>query len=336
MLLGGALAVVALLVLGAAALNGTKLVDYALPALASAAIFGGLLMCVRHWVVLDRRQRVAATGWGLFFPFYKTEHRFTQAHCITLSREERGSGRYRHELFAVRLEGAGSPAITLAAPPDYDKARQLAEELAKFLQFGMRDRSSGESVEREPGTLDDSLRQRTKRSGRVAPMPERPAAARSGASFAASTATIEIPAFMHWIWSVMTALLIAALSAVLIEIDSKRNDPPSMEHLFLVFLAVLAAMLPLFLFFMHRLGVHYRDRLVVSAHEVVLIRRGMFGASTTRLPADEIEEVVAQSDGVSKRVVIRYDRGSVKLAAVRTEEELTWLRQLLIHVLTAS
>jgi hypothetical protein len=155
--------------------------------------------------------------------------------------------------------------------------------------------------------------------------------------FAGPTATVEIPPFMHWIWSAVIALLIAALTALFIEFDSKRQEAPEPEHLLLVFLALLAVTVPAFLFIMQRMGVHYRERLVVSAQEVVLTRRSLLGTSTVRLPADEIEEVVTEAAiGGSQRVVIRGDRGSLKLAPVHSGEEAKWLRDVLIHALTAS
>jgi hypothetical protein len=338
MLLGGSLFAVGLIVLlgGGLAQGISWLADYAV-LVALPLVLGALLMCLRRSVLLDRRQRVATTGWSLLVPLSRSEHRLSAGHQVLLSREERSFGDTDYEVFPVTLQGAGSDEIKLREPRDYDKARRLAEEVAKFLQLGMRDRSSGELIERAPGMLDHSLRQRAKQAGVRSRMPERPAAAKSIASFDGSSATIDIPPFMHWIWSVVSGLLIAALTAVFIELDPKRNDPPDMEHLFFVFLALLAVTLPLFLFFMHRMGVHYRDRLVVSAHEVVLTRRSMFHTSTIRVPADEIEEVVTESaSGVSKRVVIRGDRGSVKLAAVRSEEEAKWLKDLLVHILTAS
>jgi UDP-N-acetylmuramyl tripeptide synthase len=53
------------------------------------------------------------------------------------------------------LEDAGTHAITVDKPRDYDKARRLAEEIAKFIHCGIRDRSSEiAEVVREAGTFD--------------------------------------------------------------------------------------------------------------------------------------------------------------------------------------
>jgi len=76
-------------------------------------------------------------------------------------------------------------------------------------------------------------------------------------------------------------------------------------------------------------------------------RQDIFGTKTTRLMADEVEEVevtqarrgiyggYATFGGGTSRVVIRSDRGSIELgAALSNPEEVTWLRDVLVHVLT--
>ena len=100
---------------------------------------------------------------------------------------------------------------------------------------------------------------------------------------------------------------------------------------------------PAMLVIAHRMGAVHHERLLVSPDELVLTRRGNFGTNTIRLQADGIEEVEIARDTKSKfggatagRVAIRSDRGSVELGAMRSEEELKWLRDVLVHVLTSA
>jgi len=309
------------------------------------AFLGAIFMSVRSGVIVDRQRRTITTWWGLLVPFHKTEHPFSQAHFVTISREERVAPKQSYEVFPVRLEGAGTDAVTIHEPRDHDKARRLAEEVAKFVHLGMRDRSSGEEVAREAGALDKSLRQRVKRSGLTTRMPQQPPGAKASVSFGGkrSAVTIDIPPIAHWLWFALGGLLIAALSAVFIEFDSKlTKDLPNMGHLLFTFLVLLCLTLPAMLFIAYRMGAVHHERLIVSSGELVLTRRSLFGMNTTRLKADEIEEVEITRDSKSKlggseagRVVIRSDRGSVELGAMRSEEELRWLRDVLINVLTA-
>jgi hypothetical protein len=308
------------------------------------ALLGATFMSVRFGVIVDRQRRTITTWWGLLVPIHKTEHPFSQSHHVILSREERSAGRSSYEVFPVRLEGASTDAITIHEPRDYDKARRLGEEVAKFLHLEIRDRSSGEEVAREAGALDKSLRQRVKRSGLTTRMPQQPPGAKASVSFGGKRAdvTIDIPPIAHWLWFALAGLLIAALSAVFIEFDSKlTKDLPNIGHLSFTFLVLLCLTLPAMLFIAYRMGAVHHERLTVSSSELVLTRRSLFGTNTTRLKADEIEEVEITRDSKSKiggsaagRVVIRSDRGSVELGAMRSEEELRWLRDMLINVLT--
>ena len=307
-------------------------------------LLGAIFMCVRFGIIVDRLRRTVTTWWGLLVPFHKTEHPFSQTHHVILSREKRSAGRSRYEVFPVRLEGAGTDAITLHEPRDYDKARQLGEEIAKFIRLGIRDRSSGEEIVREAGALDQSLRQRVRRSSRSVPLPAQPPAARAIFSYGGTRApaTIDIPPVTHWVWFVLAGLMVAGLSAVLIELDPKlRKDLPDMGHLFFTFLVLLCLVPPALLFIAHRMGAVHHERLIVSPGELVLTRRSLFGTNTARLLANEIEEVEITRDTMSTfggaaagRIVIRRDRGSVELGAMRSEEELQWLRDVLVHILT--
>ena len=307
-------------------------------------LLGAIFMCVRSGVIIDRQRRTITTWWGLLVPFHKTEHPFSQSHHVTLSREERSAGRSSYEVFPVRLEGAGTNAITLHEPRDYDKARQLGEEIAKFIHLGMRDRSSGQDVVRDADALDRSIRQRAKRSGETTRMPQQPPGTKASMSSEGkrSAVTIDIPPITHWLWFAAAGLMIAALSAVFIEFDAKlTKDLPNMGHLFFTFLVLLCLTLPAMLFFAHRMGAVHHERLVVSPEELVLTRRGIFGTNTIRFQAGEVEEVEITRDSKSTlggaaagRIMIRSDRGSVVLGAMRSEEELRWLRDVLISVLT--
>ena len=304
-------------------------------------LLGAVLMSVRFGVIVDRQRRTVTTWWGPLVPFHKTERLFSASHQVTLSHEEREASEQSYEVFPVRLEGAGADAITLQELRDYDKARRLAEEIAKFLHFGIRDRSSGKEVVREAGALDESIRQRAKRLGLTSRMPQQPPGARSSVSFGEnrSTVTIDIPPLAHWVWFVALGLISAGLCAVLIV----RTDLPDMMGLLFAFLfaflVLLCLFLPLSLFAAPR-----RQRLVVSPDGLVLTRRGIFGTNTTRLQADEIEEVEITPYMKSplggyvelRVVVIRSDRGSVELGPMRSEKELQWLRDILVHVLTSA
>lgn len=305
---------------------------------------GAVLMCVRVGVIVDRQRRTITTWWGLLVPFYRgrTEHSVSQADFVTLSREERKAGKGEiYVVFPVTLGGRGSHAITIHEPHDHDKARQLAEEIAKFFGLGIRDRSSAEEVVREAGTLDESLRERLRRMGRSVPLPVQAPGARAIFSYGGirSPTTIEIPPMpvgdcVRWF---LIGLLIAGVVAIVLEWwASRRWDVAFGVPTLVMLLLVLCTLLPVLI----RAAV-LRERLVVSPHEIVVTRRDVFGTKTTRLAGAEVEDVaLALARGFGRftsRVVIRSDRGSIELvAALANPEEIRWLRDAIAHALTVT
>ena len=313
-------------------------------------LLGAIFMCARFGVIVDRQRSTITTWWGLLVPFHETVHLFSQSHYVTMSREERSAGKRNYEVFPVRLEGAGTDTIMLHEPGDYDKARRLAEEIAKFVHLGIRDRSSGEEVTREAGALDQSLRQRVRRAGRSTPLPAQPPHARAVFDYGGTRAptTIEIPPVGRSArWLLLTMFIaggIVALTELFIWLGGDLEDMDMGVRMLLTFLLILGFFLPLQL----RTAI-LRERVVVSPDEFVVTRRDIFGTKTTRLTGGEIEEVEVTSArygiyggyatfvGGTSRVVIRSDRGSVELgAALPSKEELQWLRDVLVHVLTAT
>jgi hypothetical protein len=306
---------------------------------------GALLACVRVGVAIDRQQRTITTWWGPLVPVHKTEHLFSQAHFLTVSREERDFGDQTYDVFPVRLEGPGSDAITIHEPRDYDKARHLAEELAKFAGLAMRDRSSGSELAREAGTLDQSLQERLARTGGSRPLPAPPPKARAIFSYGGGAAptTIEIPPVGR---SARWFALTVCASAFVVLFTELAMDQENMRigmRAVLAFVGLLGFLLPL----PFRSAI-LRERLVVSPQELVFTRRDIFGTKIIRLPASEIEEVevveakrgfyggYAAIGGGTLRVAIRSDRQSIEAgAALSTPEEIKWLREVLVHVLAS-
>ena len=309
-------------------------------------LLGFVLLCVRSGVILDRQQRTITMWRGLLVPFYKAERPgsqayFSQTHYVALSREMRHASKGPdYEVFPVRLGGPGADAIVIDEPRNHDKARRLAEELAKFLDLGMRDRSSGQEVAREAGALDQSLRERLRRAGQSVPLPAQPPGARAILRYGGirSPTTIEIPPMpvsqcARWF---LIGILIAGVLAIAFELVARRDGNLAVGvATLIIFLPALVILMP----FLIRAAI-LRERLVVSPDEFVVTRRDVFGTTTSRLAGAEIEEVALNQErgygGLTSRVVVRSDRHSIELvAALSNPGEVRWLRDVLVHVLTA-
>lgn len=312
------------------------------------AFLGAVLVCVRVGVVIDRQQRSITTWWGLLVPLHKTEHPFSQTHVVTISREERLAPKRSYEVFPVRLEGAGTDAVTIHEPLDHDKARRLAEDVARFVHLGIRDRSSGKEVAREADALDLSLQQRLRRADGSRPLPVQPPQARTIFNYGGARAptTIEIPPVRRSVLlrEFRRMILLACCGALVAELINYNEWDVEIGVTGLFgFLLLWVIFLPLLI----RSAI-LRERLIVSPDDLVVTQRDIFGTKTTRLTSGEIEEVeVTQAKwgmsygfavigGGNLRVVIRSDRGSIELgAALSKPKEVKWLSDVLVHVLTS-
>lgn len=312
--------------------------------LAGLPVFiGAVLMCVRSGVVVDRQRCTLTAWWGMLVPIaYTTARSFSKPLDVTLSYEvRRGLKNSTYAVYPVRLEGPGTDAIAIHEPDNYNEARRRAEELAKFLHVGIRDRSEGVEVVREAGTLDLSLRERMRRAGQSVPLPVQPPGARAILSYggSGSPTTIEIPSIPVAACARMflIGMLVAGVVAMLLEFGAWYSGMPFGIAAQCVLLPALCILPPPII----RNAV-LRERMVVSPDEIVVNRRDVFGTRGIRLTGAEIEEItlvrvgyLRAYGGGTSRVVIRSDRRAIELvAALSNPQELKWLRDVLVHVLT--
>ena len=137
----------------------------------------------------------------------------------------------------------------------------------------------------------------------------------------------------------LIGMLVAGVVAIVLELWAwHRWDVAFGVPTLTTLLLVLVFLLPVLI----RAAI-LRERLVVSPMEIAVTRRDIFGTKTTRLAGAEVGDVALMQawhltgySGTS-RVVIRSDRGSIELvAALSNPEEVKWLRDVLVHVLTVT
>jgi hypothetical protein len=141
-----------------------------LPSRVAAVIFGiiftavgGVLIFGRQGLIIDRLQNRVVQWQGLVVPLRRTVHPLDRFGGVRLDCL-RGD---KTTTYPVRLKGE-SPAgdILIEQPADYPRARQTAEDLARFIRKPLEDLSSGKPVIRDPDHLDESLRERVRRLGK--------------------------------------------------------------------------------------------------------------------------------------------------------------------------
>lgn len=138
------------------------------------AAVGAVLVFGRSGIVLDRGRGRIVRWWGLLVPMKRAEHMLDSIRQVEMAFARGDSD--SADTWPVKLSGEGLPKpITVAQPVEFPEARQIAEELARFLQKPLVDASTGEKVTRDPGHLDESWRDRVRRTqGTEFPMPPQP------------------------------------------------------------------------------------------------------------------------------------------------------------------
>jgi hypothetical protein len=140
-------------------------------AVGSALVFG------RAWTILDVTERTAIKSWGLLVPFREHPRRLDEFTSVTIGFEPGDSD--SSETFPVTLKARSGPDFVVCTPTGYDEARTCAAEAATHLGFVLEDGSSDHAVALDPAHVNVPLQQRLAREARPAPLPARPASARS-------------------------------------------------------------------------------------------------------------------------------------------------------------
>jgi hypothetical protein len=321
------------------------------------ASVGAGLMFGRAGIILESRSRTITEWWGLLVPFKRTTTSYDAMKTVTISRERRQSKNSSYTVYPVRMEGEDG-VIDIEEPRDYAKARSRAEEVAKFLSFGIEDSSTGEKVIREAGTLDMSLRDRARASGEPTERPpEQPSPSRVQTTSAGSQATFDLPP--PGLGVIGTVAVVIGLIFACVPIlfgggflfSSGFAKDVGKAWPVLAFFAVfgliwMSATLGFVVSTLRKATA--RGRLIVDPRELTLEMRSFLGTKTEKISADELEElaVVGNNDqripeamralvGTDKRIVARSDSATIEFGRGLSHAELEWLCGTIRFILTS-
>jgi hypothetical protein len=136
-----------------------------------AGIGIGMILGRRGCVISEHRQTVT-TWWGLLGPWRSTSHALSEYARVSLTKEIRKSDKSTYTVYPIYL--AGEPPqekLKIDESRDYYVARRLGEALSAFCKMPLADISTGTEVVREFDKLNESLRDRLRRTGQVPEMP---------------------------------------------------------------------------------------------------------------------------------------------------------------------
>jgi len=259
---------------------------------------GAGLMLGRSGMIIDRRQKTIVQWWGLLVSMKRTEHPLDPYSRVTLGRESRGSGKSRTIVFPVKLEAAGEvEAIEIRAPLIYEEGRKVAEQLAKFLNRPLVDTSSGQAVPREPDQLDESLRERMRRTHEKAEWAEPPYGSKIQVHDEADGKMFELPppgvGLPNFLQAGMALIFVGCVGFFFLRPLLLLPMPPLLRYIFLGFIGLFFILVPILSGARGLLGPKGKKvRVLVSRTSLRVEERGLLRTKTSEIPMDQLEELV--------------------------------------------
>ncbi len=316
------------------------------------ATVGAILVFGRYGIVIDRNARQVTTWYGLLVPMKSTQHPLGVIDEVRITKEIRRSDKSTRTVYPVRLAGGAQP-IDINETTDYGDSRQLAEQLATFLDLPVVDRSSGQAVRREAAELDLSLRDRIAQKGEPITWPEPPTGMRSSYEVIDDAVRIHIPApgltAVHGLVMLGGLVPVGVVAAFLYFtgfLDDGFMDD-DVGYVFLGFLGFFFGVVPLLLTAVPALNnaVEKTD-VFASPEELRVTWSGLLTRSRT-IPTTELEELeLTHNVGLSRQgnrflggstaIIARSDTTTIQLAPRVDGAETHWIHGAIRYVVTGA
>jgi hypothetical protein len=264
----------------------------------------------RRGIIIDRRRHRVVKWYGLLVPLMRREHMLGLCDRLAVTREERKSDKSTRIVYPVRLEGnAQEKPICIEEPLDYQQARATAESLSRFLGLPLVDRSFGKEVVREPDRLDESLRERARRTGEEMGDAVAPPQMRSTLQQETDTLQIRIPPTgvtslhrLHLIGVLIFIGIAALVAKPFLSVDVQ--DPTS--YLFSGLIVAGFVILPLISVFSRMAGQARRDCTIQASRSLLRVEQGK---TVTEIFVDELEELEIHASPLPAGITVAPDGG---------------------------
>ena len=316
------------------------------------ATIGVAMIFGRAGVSIDKRMGQVNQWWGLLFPLKTNLYNLADIQQVSISKKIRRSKNSSYTVYPVCLKGA-TVQIDIEEPQAYGEARRCAENLAKFTGLPLADSTSGQEVIRDPDRLDESIREKVRRTG-AREIPSAPANMKTSYSIDGQEIQLDIPpSGWHPIFfiPILLGLGIAAFiyfSAVhgLLH-DSKAPLPFKLFGGLFIILPLIGVVMPALKLATRRYTV------LVSPQKLTLESRWALGKSIQTMAAEEIEELQlsqgplpeeAKETPVPKilfeimgsgNILVRSDKTTLTFGKGLDRQELEWLLALIENTISA-
>lgn len=293
------------------------------------------LYLLRREAVLDVGRRRVGLRWGLWIPGFPVLPVFWRRYsldgvsAVHLKTESRSSGKNHRVVFAVRLDGPGTPL--LADRSSALAARRLAERAARGLGVPLTDTTQGgQPVTRPAESLSKSLGQRV-RDGEVAsPDPRRPEWSDLVVRTEDGALRIERPPVRRFGSVVIPTYLFYGLINLVIGVEFALGGPahPQARIAVQVIWGVFGA-LSLVALVMSVEEATVQWRVELTSDRVRIHRKSWIVRGSRQMSLADLEEI-----HVDKGVRLISDDARIDIGADLDREEQEWLRAAVLRHLS--
>jgi hypothetical protein len=257
------------------------------------AAVGVFLVFGRSGLILDRRRKLLIQWKGLLVAMKREEQFLSGEERVVIQRDSGDSD--SGLTYPVKLEGNQLKTVDIFSPANYQEARRVAEEIARFLSRPLEDFSTGVKVLREPDKLDESLRERIARTKEdTSFLPAVPFQMKTKVTETAEGVILEIPGggITVSLWLQMgMALVFLGIILYFFSGFLKLPTPPVFRYLFGGFFLILSSVPLLAALRYLRRGARSSTRVTVTPAFLRVEERAGRKNKVTEIPADELEEL---------------------------------------------
>jgi hypothetical protein len=312
----------------------------------------------RSAVSLDFEKKTCTQTWGIFVPWNREVRPFKSFRVVAIYGQKRGQRSTGSAyVFPIELRGEGAD-VKLLELGDYTRARRRAHDFALWMGLGLNDHG----VERQPGFVDEPLRDRLLRKDEVPgalmhgssdpfrsastykKAPEAPTGTKVVATDGLDELEIAIPKrFRIGGFGIFGIVMMSVFAPIVVMLlPTAQTDSWAVEIVpgFVLLLALVLGVAPWLR------AATTRWRVTVGRGYLNVARSSLFGTRNTSFPIPELDDVhVASADepryhNLTRRteypaqlpfVVVRSDRRAVAFGAGLSREELDWLVARIQH-----
>ena len=313
------------------------------------ALVGTLIVFGRAGFEIDAKSRTYRKWYRLLMLTKETTGTLDGFGRVAIDREVRHSKNSTYTVYPIRLVGQEGK-LDIEESRDADKARSDAEAIAKTLAMPLADRTGSEEVVRDAEHLDESLRERRRRTGEApSELPEPPEGMKTQFHTEGKEMIMEIPpaGFTPGALLCLLPAVIVPTFVVLFFLRPMLRDfekmPKPFLFIFVGFLGVFFILLPICVgvgMFLRVMRTRYT--VSVSPKRLHVLTQGVFLSRSSQIPADDLEELhVAKLHGrqnspmAKADIVARSDQTTIKFGGHLSAPEKEWIKAVMEQVLTA-